>query len=351
MTSRGLMILLTAAAFMIGAADATAQGIYWIEYTSSDQSGVICRSNIDGSGLQELVALPAGTKAAAGLALDVPVGKMYWTEESAGSIRRADLDGQNVQTVLSGLSHPWGIALDVTNGFLYWTQPNNEGNNDVGIFRAGLDGSSPQEVLDANGMAIALDVPGGKMYFSRMSATTSVYSADLDGSNPAEVVPWAEFMTLFNFNSPFALAVDRPNHALYFITMGLSNPALYDAIGRVNMDGTGLELLLPAGAVPPRPLGLLPFGLALDPENDLMYWNCDDPPSRIYRSTLDATDMTHIYENNVGRSVMALALGPAPTPPENIPALSTWGLLILGMSILAAGTTAARRALAQHRAA
>ena len=44
-------------------------------------------------------------------------GKMYWTDEETGKIQRANLDGSGVEDlVASGLSNPFGIALDVAGG-------------------------------------------------------------------------------------------------------------------------------------------------------------------------------------------------------------------------------------------
>ena len=49
-----------------------------------------------------------------GIALDLGSGKMYWTDRGTDKIQRADLDGSNVEDlVTSGLSGPFGIALDL----------------------------------------------------------------------------------------------------------------------------------------------------------------------------------------------------------------------------------------------
>lgn len=47
--------------------------------------------------------------------------KIYWTEaKDFGWIQRADLDGENVATLLTGLHKPENIALDLVAGAMYW---------------------------------------------------------------------------------------------------------------------------------------------------------------------------------------------------------------------------------------
>ena len=46
--------------------------------------------------------------------MDVSSDKMYWIDKYPGSIQRANLDGSNIETIVSGLSRPKGIALDVS---------------------------------------------------------------------------------------------------------------------------------------------------------------------------------------------------------------------------------------------
>ena len=43
--------------------------------------------------------------------MDVAGGKMYWTNSGAGKIRRANLDGSNIETLVSGLEEPVFCAL------------------------------------------------------------------------------------------------------------------------------------------------------------------------------------------------------------------------------------------------
>ena len=56
-----------------------------------------------------------------GIALDVGRGKMYWTDSTTDKIKRANLDGSNVEDLITKLeSSLWYIALDVGRGKMYW---------------------------------------------------------------------------------------------------------------------------------------------------------------------------------------------------------------------------------------
>ena len=46
-----------------------------------------------------------------GIALDLDGGKIYWSEWIQERIRRANLDGSQVETIVTGLEWPRDIAL------------------------------------------------------------------------------------------------------------------------------------------------------------------------------------------------------------------------------------------------
>ena len=61
--------------------------------------------------------------------IDAKGGQIYWTDigmpgDRTTSIRRANLDGTNVETLVTGLGRPASIALDVVGGKMYWTDVN-----------------------------------------------------------------------------------------------------------------------------------------------------------------------------------------------------------------------------------
>ena len=68
------------------------------------------------------------------------LNKMYWTDVATEKIQRSNLDGSGVEDlVTTGLEESTvGIALDVAGGKMYWT----DGGSTDKIQRSNLDGSS-----------------------------------------------------------------------------------------------------------------------------------------------------------------------------------------------------------------
>ena len=68
---------------------------------------------------------------------------MYWTDVGTHKIQRANLDGSNIEDLITtGLIYPQGIALDLSKGKMYWT----DGGTDK-IQRANLDGSNIEDLI------------------------------------------------------------------------------------------------------------------------------------------------------------------------------------------------------------
>ena len=86
------------------------QKMYWTD-NGTDK---IQRANLDGSNVEDLVT--TGLSNPRGIALDLINSKMYWTDFGTEKIQRANLDGSNVEDlVTTGLSFPFGIALEVSD--------------------------------------------------------------------------------------------------------------------------------------------------------------------------------------------------------------------------------------------
>ena len=82
--------------------DRTHSQLYWT--LDGFNSGSIQRSDLSGSGIQTLVA--TGSDELAELELDLPDGKMFWTEFTSGLICESNLDGSGLQTLVSGSERP-----------------------------------------------------------------------------------------------------------------------------------------------------------------------------------------------------------------------------------------------------
>ena len=232
--------------------------MYWINVNSGTLHRLV------GAEVENLVP---GVRNATGLAMDVAGSKLYWTErtgDSTGRIRRANLDGRNVQLVKNLTSVPQGIALDAANGKIYVTNAWGK------IQRLNVDGSNfqPNLITDLESpKGLALDVSGGKVYWTEMSGR--IRRANLDGSNiegvatglgtPINIaifdntVYWTEkigenlgeirFVAMdgnsvirntFTQGFPVGIAVDSVENKLYWTTSR-------GQIGRQNLDGSNFQ--------------------------------------------------------------------------------------------------------------
>ena len=186
--------------------------------------------------------------------------KMYWVD--LGQIRRADLDGSNVEDlVTTGILETQGIDLDLAAGKMYWTDQGT-----YKIQRANLDGTVVEDLVDlgtGKKAGIALDVAGGKMYYTDVDLK-EVLRANLDGTNIEALVS--------GLSEPRGIALDVAAGKLYWTDQG------NELIQRANLDGSNIETLVIVRAV----------GIELDLIAGKMYWT--DPGSgKIQRSNLDGT--------------------------------------------------------------
>ena len=85
------------------AADTTHGTIYWAGGWNNNGAGRVGRMDLDGSNPQTLFDGLDFQDFSIDLALDVPAGKMYWTNPNLASLQRANLDGTGLETLASGV--------------------------------------------------------------------------------------------------------------------------------------------------------------------------------------------------------------------------------------------------------
>ena len=207
--------------------DNLAEKLYWTD------GRLIKRSNLNGTNVELIVS--SGLTAPHGIDVDSFGGKVYWTEPTLNTIQQANLDGTDVDDLVSGLANPTDIAVDMMGRKLYWT---NGGSNT--IQRANLDGTDVDDFLTSNlsGASTGLQVNSfdGKLYWRDRDG---IQRANLDGTGRETQV-----------SSGVDLALDPFTENLYWIDSDIDCPG--DAIWRsmdFDLSGAG-EFIGPRCIVP-----------------------------------------------------------------------------------------------------
>ena len=148
--------------------------MYWTDYyvarVTVDGRVIECRirrSNPDGSGVETIVSQLSSCD------MGIHGGKIYWIEPS--SVSRADMDGTNTETILSGLWQLNNIA--VGGGRIYWSA-----YFPLRIQSANLDGTSVETLVvydDERDSIRDIAIYNGKLYWAYRHR---IYRSDLDGS-------------------------------------------------------------------------------------------------------------------------------------------------------------------------
>ena len=217
------------------AVDVPAGKLYWSEKTSNT-TGRIRRANIDGTNVRLVKDL---TSAPHGIALDPAARKIYLTN-AWGKVQRVNLDGSDFQpNLITELDTPGGLALDVSRGKVYWTEMPGR------IRRANLDGSNVEDVATGLGMPINIAISGDRIYWTEKTGadTGEIRFTNLRG-NP-NVMTRHSFPQVF----PVGLAVDAIENKLYWTTSR-------GKIGRSNFDGSNFQPNLVTGLSAPGTLVL-----------------------------------------------------------------------------------------------
>ncbi len=270
--------------------DLVNQQLYWCDQTRLR----IQRSTFDGTAVTDII-----TNAAASgpyfMDLDVPAGKIYWGDFSGGSIFRANLDGSQRETLLTGNNNTRGVRLDPRERMLYWIN-----RDDKKVHRCPLaafeGGTIPLthpavQTLYTNldtPHGLTLDIPARKIYWADTGTNPgngtggqSICRGDFDGITPLEILatgtePWDVDLDLRCTNyvewtqrcfrrdaSPTQTAPDAdpdgdgipnaveyafdlsPMHSdgaklpTYFVRAGAVNQNEYQAIDYLRRDGAG----------------------------------------------------------------------------------------------------------------
>ena len=265
-------------------------------------TGQVMSANPDGSDLKVIVN--EGKRLPDGIVVDSGAGHLYWTNmgnpsANDGFIERADFDGKNLTHIVppGGTFTPKQLQLDKKNRKLYWCD--REG---MRVMRANLDGSNIETLVDTSEgdsrpgkdirkqcVGIALDVEGGKVYWTQKGPANAgegrIFRANLEIPKGQSAANRKDIELLYEgLPEPIDLELDLANRTLYWTDRG--DPPRGNTVNRAPMDpsqgngGKTSEIVfdhLEEG-----------IGIALDLKGGRMFLT--DLGGSVYSANLDGSD-------------------------------------------------------------
>ena len=238
-----------------------------------------------------------------GIVVDVAAGHIYWTNmgnptTNDGSIERADLDGQNRQTIV-----PEGatftakqLQLETKSGKLYWCD--REG---MRLMRANLDGSNIETLVDTSEgdprpgpdaakwcVGVAVDVDGGKVYWTQKGSDNAgegrLCRANIDIPAGQTASNRADIEVLYDrLPEPIDLELDLHSRVIYWTDRG--DPPRGNTVSRAPMDSDATGRPAPEIVFTHLMEGI---GIALDLKGDRMF--ITDLGGNLLSAKLDGSD-------------------------------------------------------------
>jgi DNA-binding beta-propeller fold protein YncE len=256
------------------AVDVAGGHIYWTGMgVPAADDGFIKRSNLDGSNVQTLV--PAGgTYTPKQIKLDLAGGKMYWSDREGMRVMRADLDGSNIEVlVTTGQTDAdrmdnsrWcvGIALDLARGYFYWSQKGPANGHLGTLRRAHLAMPAGQTSVTRTDVEILYDLLPEPIDIDLDLSAGYLYWTDR-ADNTVSRAP-IEIPAGLTAKTRTDRQIVVPNVAVAIgVALDLPRGKVYytsgsnGPLGRANLDGTQNETLIPmAGNLTGIALGQLP---------------------------------------------------------------------------------------------
>jgi sugar lactone lactonase YvrE len=230
------------------AIDLSNQRIFWAD-NGSDR---LLRASLDGSAAAVVYAITGGNSFPADVRLDLVNQHFYWCDQLRRRIQRSAFDGGEVTDVITNAAAtgPYFMDLDLGAGKIYW------GDFDGGaIFRANLDGSERETLLTGNNRTrgVAVDPRGGMLYWINRDdkmvhrcPLTAFAAGTIALSDPA-------VQTLYTgLDTPHGLVLDLPARKMYWAdTGGNAGVGTGDrAVSRGDLDGSTPMEVLATGVEP-----------------------------------------------------------------------------------------------------
>lgn len=254
-----------------GALAQTATRVYWTG------NNAIRSANVDGSDVQTVVSGLPGVVGLYDLAVDSDRGKLYFAHKAAYIIECVNLDGTGRDTVLADV-YPVGLAVDEAGEKIYWTDYTYANPR---IRRANLDGTGVEDLFNASSgcdlTGIVLDVAAGHLYWAER-LDQQIWRGNLEGGGATLILQcWA------GIGTPWGLAL--ASGRIYWTVGGVHGQAIVSA----NLDGSDVQTLVSDLPLPPR-------SLEVDASAQQLYWvtNSTSTDGTVQRIGLDGSGLETI---------------------------------------------------------
>ena len=294
-----------------------AQTIVWTDQDARR----IQRKDVNGGGVGTIVQFPFPNTPSV-IHYDTITAKLYYyLFGTPSSFQRANLDGtnpENIPTPSVGI-----FTLNVESRKLYWIKPGDTLN------RSELNGAGVESHTYPTCCLFTLEAIGDEVFFGGgLTMGKGIWRADADGSNEQFLEETAQ---------PMDLAFDPVENKLYVASI--------DQINRLNLDGTGFETIVSLPAWQGGNSG--PEQVVVDFRARKVYWA--DPTAKvIQRSNLDGSNVEDFVTasdvENPNFDIRGLTIVYTSRP---IPTLSGWGLMVMGLLLVACAALILRRCRAE----
>ena len=197
-----------------------------------------------------------------GTAADPSTGRIFWINYSNGRLYAGNLDGSGAPQLVTS-SHtaaPSGLASDPSRNQLFWIETGTKK-----VWRIGMDGAGATDIFtEAQSIGSPVVDPGaGQVFWIRYSTPRTIRYGSVNGGTPSTIEVPAD-CPYYASTSTDAFSVDVQNGFIYMGTTGHPITQADIGIARMNLDGTNCVAVTTATQTP--------SGLALDPDNQKLYW-------------------------------------------------------------------------------
>jgi len=230
----------------------------------ADNDGSLRRSELDGSKVTTIVATGM-TYTPKQLKLDLAGQKLYWSDREGMRIQRAGIDGSGLETLVIVATGDtarkdagnWcvGLALDLLHGFVYWTQKGPDNGKVGSIRRAHLQMPNGETAATRTDVEVLLDGLPEPVDLDVDVAGGDMYWSDRgdDTINRAAIeIPNGKTAATRNDREILVRGVREA----IGVTLDLERGHVYytsgasGRVGRANLDGSGaLDLITGSGAL------------------------------------------------------------------------------------------------------